>query len=182
MDEFDDYFIWLCDLVNADMDVYSEILYQLHDTDFIWALELDESRAKDGLELRKEYYDICHDDWVMLMDKGCSVLEMLIALARRMDDMLVSDDVGRRVPLWFWEMFDNLGLKRYTNTFLWLGREDDLYDIQLILHIWMTRDFEPDGSQSIFPLKNPTHDQRTRTLIYQMNDYVFENYVEEDYE
>lgn len=179
MDEFDDYFLWLCDLINADMNVYSEILFQLHDTDFVWALELDASRAKEGLELRKEYYDICHDDWVMLMDKDCSVLEMLIALARRMDDMLVDDNTSTRVPIWFWEMFENLGLKKYTNTFLWLELEDDLYDIQEILRIWMHRDFEPDGVKSVFPLRNPTHDQRERTIVYQMNDYVFENYISE---
>ena len=179
MDEFDDYFLWLCDLINADMNVYSEILFQLHDTDFVWALELDSSRAKDGLELRKEYYDICHDDWVMLMDKDCSVLEMLIGLARRMDDMLVDDNTSTRVPIWFGEMFENLGLKKYTNTFLWFELEEDFYDIQEILRIWMHRDFEPDGVKSVFPLRNPTRDQRERTIVYQMNDYVFENYISE---
>lgn len=183
MDEFDDYFLWLCDLVNCDMDQYSELLYYLHDFEFTWSLELDSSRAKDGLELRKEYYDnVCHDDWVMLMNKECSVLEALIALARRMDDMLVDDNTSSRVPIWFWEMISNLGLKKYTNTFLWIGLESDQYDIQEILRTWMNREFDFDGRGSIFPLREPVHDQRERTLVYQMNDYVFENYISEDVE
>jgi hypothetical protein len=182
MDEFDGYFLWLCELVNADMDNYSELMYELHNTDFYWCIDLDASRASEGLELRKEYCDInkyFNTDWVMLMDKPCSVLEALISLARRMDDMLIEDNTSERVAVWFWEMVKNLGLKKYTNTVIWIGQDDDRYDIQEILRIWMSREFAADGSGSPFPLRYPAHDQCERTLVYQLNDYILENYVEE---
>lgn len=179
MGEFDGYFEWLCFLVNADMERYSELLFQLHDTDFVWCLELDESRANDGLELRKEYYEMTGDDWVMLMEKPCSVLEMLVALARRMDDMLMDDNTASRVPVWFWEMVKNLGLKKYKNVVMLVGNDDDLYGIQTILHMWMTREFEFDGVGSVFPLQNPASDQRDATIVRQLNAYVLENYIED---
>jgi len=181
-DEFDDYFIWLCELVNVDLDRYSELCYRLHDSDFVWCLELDSNRGVDGLRLRDEYCEAnryFNTDWVMLMEKPCSVLEALVALARTMDDMLLDEESPDRVPIWFWEMVSNLGLKRYTNERL-LGRidDDDEKDIQFILLRWMNREFDSDGRGSIFPLKNPTHDQRERSIIHQMNDYVLENYIE----
>lgn len=179
MDEFDGYFEWLCSLVNADIETYSELLFQLHDSDFTWFLELDESRANDGLNLRKEYYDLTYEDWVMLMEKPCSVLEMLIALARRMDDMLMDDDTSSRVAIWFWEMVGNLGLKKYTNMRMIVGSDDELYDIQAILHTWMSREFDFNGFGSPFPLKNPTSNQVECTVIQQLNAYVLENYIEE---
>lgn len=177
--EYDDYFLWLCDLVNADLDRYSELLFHLHDTDFVWCLELDESRANEGLDLRKEYYELCGDDWVMLMEKSCSVLEMLIALARRMDDMLVEDYTSSRVPVWFWEMVKNLGLKKFTDFAFLNATDDDLYEFEMILHVWMHREFEFDGEGSLFPLRNCGSDQRDATIIMQLNEYVLENYVEE---
>lgn len=185
MDEFDEYFIWLMDLVNADTEIYSELLYVLYDTDFTWCLELDDGRASDGLKLRDEYAESMNGmgfdaSWVLIMEKPCSVLEMLIALARRMDDMLIEDYMAPRIPIWFWEMVRNLGLKKYMNAVLLNNMSDDYYyDIQEILSRWLNREFEPDGSGSIFPLKNPYCDQRDKTIVYQLNAYVLENYVEE---
>ena len=183
-DEFDEYFIWLCCLVNADLDLYSELMFYLHDTDFQWCLELDSSRAKEGLELREEFYEAnryySDCDWVMLMDKPCSVLEALISIARRMDDMLIDDDTSERVAVWFWEMIKNLGLKRFTDILLMRGNEDDYYDMEEILARWMNRDFEPDGTGSIFPLREASCDQRERTIVYQLNDYILENYLEDN--
>lgn len=183
MDEFDGYFLWLCDIINADLETYSELLFELYDSDFVWCMELDESRASEGLDLRKEYCDknIGFDtDWVMLMEKPCSVLEALIALSRRMDYMLIEDNTSERIAVWFWEMIENLGLKKYTNTVIWLGGDDDRYDIWTILNRWMNREFSEDGSGSPFPLREAYADQREKTMVYQMNAYVLENYIFEE--
>lgn len=181
--EYDGYFLWLCDLVNADLDLYSDLMFYLHDMDFIWCIELDKSRANEGLELRKEYCEenrYFDTDWVMLMEKPCSVLEALISLARRMDDMLIEDNTSERVAVWFWEMVRNLGLKKFTDAVFMRGNEDDYYDFELILHCWMNREFDFDGVGSPFPLRYPSCDQRERTLVYQLNDYILENYMEEE--
>lgn len=184
MNDFDEYFAWLLDLVNADTERYSELLYFLHDTDFTWCLELDDGRAADGLKLRDAYVESMRGlgfdaTWVLMMEKPCSVLEMLIALAQRMDDMLIEDYTSSRVAVWFWEMVRNLGLKKYTNAVLMSGNDDDYYDIQETVARWMNREFEPDGTGSVFPLREPANDQRERTIVYQLNAYVLENYVEE---
>lgn len=179
-DEFDGYFLWLGSLVDADWDRYSELLYALYSMDFIWCLEQDESRATEGLMLREEYHSLAQDDSVMLMDKPCSVLEALIPLARRMDDMLIDDYTGNRTRVWFWEFIRNLGLKKYNNDRLLHKLEtDDDYDIQATIMKWLEREFEYNGKGSIFPLKESSCDQRSKTLIYQMYDYCFENYLVE---
>lgn len=180
-DDYDGYFLWLCGLVNADMTRYSELLFRLHDMDFLWILDQDESREAEGLMLREEYLRLTYgeEDWVMLMDKRCSVLEALIPLARRMSDALTEDNSGDTTRVWFWEFIKNLGLKTYSNIRLeYEDGEDDLIDIQMIVHRWLNREFDWDGEGSIFPLKNSAHDQRERTIIYQMYDYIFENFFE----
>ncbi len=182
-DEFDGYFLWLCDLIHADMDRYSELCYTLHNIDFIWALELDEDRAEDGLSLRRKYYEQdSSEDWVMLLEKPCSVLEALIGIARRTNYILEDDTSTDMSFMYFWEFVKNLGLKRYSNIRLLdrFGRtvSDALYDIQIICDRWMSRNFEPDGSNSPFPLRNPSRDQRFQTINSQMNSYVFENYFD----
>ena len=177
-DEYDEYFLWLCELVNADMDRYSELLFQLHDMDFFWVLELDSSRATEGLALREEWYGLNpYADWIMFLEKECSVLEALIGLARRMESMLSDLNTGDRTRVWFWEMIRNLGLKKYTNTKM-AGEFGAILDIQMVIDNWLNRDFDDGGWGSVFPLDNPTCDQRERSMIYQLYDYLFEKHPE----
>lgn len=180
-EDYDGYFLWLCSLVNADMTRYSELLWTLHEMDFVWILELDESRSVDGLDLRREYFELCPDeDWIIVLEKGCSVLEMLIALARRIEGVLGDINTGDRTRVWFWEMLRNLGLKPYSNIRLEYDEDgSELMDVQLILSKWMNREFDIDGTGSIFPLMNPVHNQLERSIVYQMYDYLIENYPDE---
>lgn len=168
--DYDDYFLWLCSLVDADMNRYGELLWRLHDMDFSWILDRDDGRAEDGLALRKEYVEITYDDWVELWERPCTVLEALIGLAIRMDDILISDDVSNRVRIWFWEFISNLGLKRYVNANL--QYDSDFYDVQRIIDRWLSRSFDFDGYGSPFPLSESYKDQRKETMIYQMNFYI----------
>lgn len=181
-DEFDGYFLWLCELVNADLDRYSELLYILHMTDFVWSIAQDESRASEGLLLREEYYGLDPDeDWIMFLEKPCSVLEALIPLARRMNDMFEDENKSDMTRVWFWEFIKNLGLKKYSNVRLETAPiayvETDFLDIQFILDNWLNRQFEFDGLGSPFPLKEAASDQREQSMIYQMYAYVTENYL-----
>ena len=177
-EDYDGYFLWLCHLVSADMTRYSELLWNLYDMDFVWVLDIDASRSIDGLDLRKEYFDLFpEEDWVMLMEKSCSVFEMLIALSRRIDGVLGDVNTGDRTRVWFWEMIRNLGLKSYSNIRLEYDETgEELIDIQIILSRWMNREFDEDGKGSVFPIKEPMHNQRERSIVYQMYDYLMENY------
>lgn len=191
LEDYDEYFLWLCALVNADMDRYSELLWELHDTDFVWILDIDASRAVDGLELRKTYYALTGEDWIEFWEHNCTVLEMLVALAQRMEGSMGDVNTGDRTRVWFWEMIRNLGLKPFDNTHLMYGgyiREDgvcrmintdeELMNVKIILVNWMNRDFDIYGNGSPFPLRYPAYDQRERSIVYQMYDYICENYPE----
>ena len=181
-EEFDGYFLWLCSLVNADLSCYSELLYALHEMDFVWVIELDSDRADDGLELRRKYYEQDHnEDWIMFWERPCTVFEALIGIARRMNYILEDEDSGDMTFMYFWEFIRNLDLKKYSNKRL-DGRpkelvENDLYDIQAICNNWMTRNFEPDGRGSIFPLPYASEDQAHISLTYQMNNYVIVKFL-----
>lgn len=166
-----DYVDWLAALVDIDLARYEELIDTLAEMDFIYVLELDASRCADGLRLREEFFDIdpLAGEWIRMMDKPASVLEVLIGIARRFDDILIDEDVGDRTRLWFWEFIKNLGITQFSTEF----------DIQMIIERWMNREFDENGNGSIFPIKRDPHDQRERSIIYQMSSYIFEKYEDE---
>lgn len=175
VDDFDDYFIWLCACAGVDLERYSELMLVLYFTEFIVTMELDDSRRVEGLMLREEFYNLDKlSDWVMFMDAPCTVLEAMVGIARRLDGLTTDENCGDRTSVWFWEMIGNLGLKRFTNqVFEEETHSEDLSkEIYDILFVWMNRDFDWDGRGSAFPISNPEFDQRYRTIMYQMYDYV----------
>ena len=113
----EDYYIWITELVNLDSHRgYSKLVSFLFDTEFFWEVALDRNRAGDGKELRFDWvmWSDYHDDdsWV---DTPCSVLEMLIALARRIRvDIMPDYDI--ELADWFWKIISNMGLDRYDNS------------------------------------------------------------------
>ena len=183
---YDEYFDWLCALVNADKSVYGYLLASLYNIEFTWTMDLDRSRAVEGLELRKQYCDLVGGDtWVMLAEDGCTVLEMLIALARRMDDMFTDVDTADRSRIWFWEFIENLGLKKFTNNCparfeewtddegLHVSAHSPEEDIFYIVHRWLNREYDPDGQGSIFPVGGHGTDMREASIFYQMSRYFY---------
>lgn len=182
---YPDYFSWLCELVNVDGQYTDEAYWilakALWDTDYDWILRMDEDRAKSGTDLRYLYY---LDGGTDSYDGPCTVLEVLVALAKDMDDILDELDGETRISLYFWEMIENLGLAKYSDHNLL--RSGNGYDVVLegcerenidqILEDWMQRRFDYDGTGSPFPLRNPRHDQRNVDLWYQCNAYMLENY------
>jgi hypothetical protein len=82
-----DYFQWLCEIVrvNNNNTSYWILLRELHSREFIWTVANDDNRAKDGCDLRDEYIHYKRYEDCRCLDGPCSVLEMLIALARRID-------------------------------------------------------------------------------------------------
>ena len=180
----DVYFSMLCDIINLDYHLYSQLIYELYSIDFFSVIELDSNREYDGLVLRGEYFNSLNElDELALQSKPCSVLEALIGLSKCMNVLLDDDDRGDRTRIWFWEFISNLGLDKYTDAYM-----DDCYgrglsktnDIRKICNTWMSRKFNYDGRGSPFPLKNPYEDQRNLDMIRQLNAYVLENYVVND--
>ena len=175
-ERYPDYFCWLCEMVCVD-GRYTDSSYWilakiLWNTDFYWMIDMDENRAADGEGLRYRYECIGGTD---SYDGPCTVLEMMIALADRMDTVMDELDGECRVPMFFWEMIDNLGLSEYTDEWFNEGN-DDRGEIDHILEEFLERGYDYYGHGGLFPLKNPREDQREVELWYQANAYLLENY------
>ena len=151
----------------ADMDILSGSVFRL---EFMM----------DGIRIRKIFYgsfirstDSQRRGAAEVEDMGAwpvSVLEILVALADRFAEDVMGDDPDRDIfKKLFWQMLTNLGIMRFKGTRLDKGR------ICTIIEIWISRDFEPDGGGSPFPLKNPPADQRRVEIWNQICHYIDEH-------
>lgn len=181
---FHDYFNWLRKFVtksDVHMAEYNEVLLFLHHRPFQAVLNRDLNRLRDGINLRRRFCLEFHIDVQDLNDAfECSVLEMLVALAIRIDDEYIGDPSEPEPGKIFWEMLRNLGIiyrrgLKYaaSNRFLPAAMAQD---IDLRLDIWMNRRFDRNGMGSIFPLRHAEVDQREAEIWSQMQAYLSENY------
>ena len=161
------YYDWLRRKVGAydadDVNLLFDILYH---TDFYWTVANDDNRAADGIVLRSTFMDT--EGWNTEPRSGdpCSVLEMLIALASRIDNDIMWDGEKDRTADLFWEMVDNLDMDY-----------DDVDDICVKLGIFLDRKYDVNGLGGIFPLrKGAFEDQRNVEIWYQMQSYLMENW------
>lgn len=172
----DRYFEWLYSQVGSVRNrnparSYWNMLKQLYVKEFVWFVPNDDNRAEDGKELRFEFLaeqeiDEVDPGW---LDLGCSVLEMMIALARR-----ASFEADSKTPVeWFWIFMHNVGLGGYTD-----ARYNDriAQDIDEKLDRIVYRTYAPSGHGGLFPLKHATKDQRKVELWYQLAAYLLEGF------
>lgn len=148
-------------------DTFNNLFMELYSYDFTWPRSIpgDANRADDGLQLR---HSLGFSD--ILQDKPCSILEMLIALAIRIEnDVMHSSEEGDRTAQWFWEMIVNMGL----------GSQNDLnYDhayVNYCIERFINREYDADGNNGgIFVLDNPRRDLRYVEVWYQAMWYLTE--------
>lgn len=165
------YLQWLAEQVDCP-EHYSRLFEKLFNRTFTWRIVNDVNRAGDGIALRGRYIDEtgaqATEDIFM---RPCSVLEMMIALACRIEDDIMFDPaLGDRAPQWFWMMIQNLKLD---------GMDDDNFDdenVNNILNVFLDRTYFMNGSGGLFPLKRPKHNQRRVEIWYQMSEYLVENF------
>ena len=108
-----DYFEWLMDQVEVNLDItkYKNLYWALFTTPFQITHPRDDNRRIDGLDLRWKY---SHDS-EFLLEKPCSVLEMFIGLAARID-LEWNGNPGEPAPASnFWNMITQLGLQKFTD-------------------------------------------------------------------
>jgi hypothetical protein len=163
------YFRWLYDQVGSiKRTTHWQLLRQLHSKEFVWIIPNDDNRLEDGRDLRLEFIQdhYHHEDSIdpMWMDLGCSMLEMLIALSRRLE---FEDDTPAKE--WFWQMMENLDLSECTDASGYSEQEVDeiLDDV-----IW--RLYKPNGHGGLFPLEHAEEDQRDIEIWYQFSAYLQE--------
>ena len=172
-----DYFSWLCDTVHIDQEdsSYLNLAKDLHHHIFYGIIPHDENRASDGEELREYYLREVNYPKYVTIDGECSMLEMLIALARRMS-FETSDPYGSdgsdKTTYWFWEMIDNLDLIKFSDDYYYdAGGEEE---VDRIIDRFLQRGYSEDGRGGLFPLEAPLCDQRGVEIWYQMNCYIAE--------
>lgn len=109
------YFEWLRKRSGMGQNYYMLLLF-LHSVKYVPMLIDDENRRADGNAMIEVY---CQENGYDLPPveefdfSGCSVLEMLLALADRIDKELIGDPNFNHAPLWFSRMLENLGIYQY---------------------------------------------------------------------
>jgi hypothetical protein len=159
------YLEWLVAQVKGSDKPYHLLFEKLNTITYIWAEILDRDRAGKAVELRYEYgYTSAQ------AVSSATVLEVLVALARDMDD--VTGEPGENhADLWFGMMLDNLGLSAY---------DDESYDekaVQRIVDIWLNKSYDKNGRGGLFPLKHSFEDQRHVPIWNQACSYMNEHVV-----
>ncbi len=182
------YFNWLIHRVSLDdLDgrSYTHLAYLLHSIEFYWSNELDENREKDGIYLRHFWFDIINeeadarDDPRLIFSFGalsgpCSVLEMLVALAIRIEnDIMQEDDKGDRSPVWMWYMLGNLDLLGFDDEHIF--DTTDQYVAGIVTKM-LDRKYDRDGRGSLFPLYARKGDRREVDIWWQAQHWLAENF------
>lgn len=162
----ENYFGWLCTkALEHGRRPFGGLLRALHSTEFVWLVPGDKNRADEGMELRLAFMTEAHShpdpSWETT---GCSVLEMLVALAQRAE---FQTDISARS--WFWTFIENLGLDNYMFT-----SDSDLREVEERLFTFVWRTYEPDGQGGLFPMQGTQRDQREVELWFQFCEFVEE--------
>lgn len=160
-----DYFEWLCDMV--EIRGQRRMLTHLHLKPFKYFVERDVNRAEDGLALRDKFYDDVYPGEDNILDGECSILELLIGMAIRMNDITIEIEDDDDISQWFWELIHNLKLDK---------SGINISEIDKIIDIFVYREYKPSGVGGAFPLRRPKEDQRNIELWYQMSAYLNETY------
>lgn len=169
----EEYFEWLYTQIAAVRNrnpsrSYWQLCKQLYTTIFSWSVPNDDNRVEDGRDLRYEFLGDqsggrATEAWAAL---ECSVLEMLVALARR-----ASFESFGEPGEWFRKFMQNLRLEGYTDS---VYSDAIAKEVRKTLTRVVNRTYAQDGGGGIFPLREPASDQRKVELWYQMSAYLLE--------
>ena len=179
----EEYFLWLFDLIrktnrNSKSAMKErELLRFLHSKEFTYSVGNDDNRASDGIEVRHRFYNERGSDTRNNFFKTpCTVLEMLVALAIRMDYSLGDNSSNNELARWFWVFIKNLGLEEYSPDDPHAEGFRALNGVKV--DKFLSRTYSSNGKGGIFPLRKPAEDQRGIEIWYQLMSYMDENYVQ----
>jgi len=176
------YFDWLASeafSLPSERREYEGVLRELHDIPFYWTILADDSRAGDALFFRQQNfleYQTGLDDmdqtilahWATAQP---SVLEVLLGIARRWTFYFEGAPA-----FYFKHLFHNLGFYGCPGRSLTKATRER---IRNQCDIWMSRQFEPNGEGSPFPLRqgfDGIPDMRQIDIWSQMNAYSYEHF------
>ena len=167
------YFEWMYDIVCPDKKKsYRKLLYFLHSVDFTYLIDMDGNRFEDGIELRYRFgHECAHIDMCTISEyldeRPCSMLEMMIALAIRLEEHIMSNpDIGNRTAQWFWNMLSSLGLADMDDA------KFNKEQAKTVIQRFLNREYEPNGCGGLFTINNCAYDLRTVDIWYQACWYL----------
>ncbi len=189
--------------VNRARDSIVEICRVMFETDFICypgnedTIKNDEIRAKDAMELRRRYAKevgkntnktkIEIDRIWKSVHGNCSVLELILMLCVRLDEMVNEEESGSMVGLFFNILTTNLGFISCKMA----NSEEEKNDRNAIILAgidrFLMRKYNVDGTGGgLFPLKKwsserGSKDQREVPIWLQMNAWLSEHLDEDEH-
>lgn len=154
---------------------YSMLLRRLYDIPFEVRVEMDENRKIDAYTMKMEYIesDFGPEYGAEVLEKReISVLEVLFALAKRMERDILGDPMleNDNSYVYFWDMLRNLDVEKYRN--------DNFRGVNVDEKVckWLRRDYTRDGKGSIFCVTKSKVDMRKVEIWSQMQEYIMKNY------
>lgn len=173
------YFLWMINVVGPvprkyHRKSYRDLLEHMNSTEFVPFHPMDENRIDDGVELRYRFgrEEGFPDAEIScnLDNRECSVLEIMVSLAIRMEETITSDpDYGNRTGLWFWSMVESMRL---------MDMDDSQFDaetVDRVLDRMIRREYASNGRGGLFTVQNPREDMRNVEIWYQMMWWLTEN-------
>ena len=165
------YFEWM--VRKCRCEDRKRLLGLLDSISFTYIIPLDANRAEDGIDLRYRFaYENnfsekeIHDT---IDRRPCSVLEMMVALAIRCEETIMSDpEYGDRTYIWFREMLTSIG-------FDWI-HDNNFAREYCVDHIYrfLNRDYKPNGDGGLFIVYD-RGDLRSVEIWYQAMWYLTSN-------
>ena len=156
---------------------YSRLIDCLFKIPFESFHPMDNNRISDAKMMRDEIlfneHRTARVDISVVEDRYISVLEVLIALAHRMENDILCDPMSEidHTSDYFWVFLRNLDVEQFENV-----RFNEI-NVREKVEKWVRREYEKDGFGSIFPMKKPRNDMRKIEIWNQLGDYVMENYL-----
>ena len=163
-----EYYDWLCDMVDIQSHKnYSMLLSYLFDKEFFWTVKNDVNRAEDGKNLRHIFISETEFDDDLWVDEPCSVLEMLIALARR-TSIDIMPDLEMDISYWFWQFLDNINALKMSNFSFEVSKICEICDNLM----------QKSGKNELFCVKKITQREKKVTEFW----YLLQFWLDENYD
>lgn len=179
------YFGWLLDNINDSgvTEGVSHLAGLLHRCEFHRRVGNDVNRAIDGVNLRKEFlYDLENEGFVAsntstgFLDRECSWLEMLIALAKHLDFIYDGGVEGRMV-----EMITNLKLDHIAASQSYRSTTTLEFDQEVVYGVVSAvnkNQITKNGYGGLFPLKKRSNQDQRLVEIWEQQAAYFRERLE----
>lgn len=154
----------------ANCGEYRELFEYLYSREFVYSIERDSNRAKDGLCMRDTFAELYGYLGIRdYLDMPCNMLEMMFALSDRCERQFMSDpDLGDRTGMWLHNMLTSMGIDDLVDGYF------DEFQASRAVDTLLAHSYRKNGCGGLFTVKKRNVDMRNAEIWYQMNWYLAE--------